>query len=124
MSNSPDLSNLSYNDLQELIAQAEQLRQSKRTEELKVLVDGFARKVEAAGFTVEEALKELQPYSKKKRAARGTAEPKQPRPVVSGTVYRNPETNETWEAKDRGRVVGWLQNLINQGHKAEEFVAQ
>ena len=40
----PNLAGLSFTELQELAAEAQALAQEKRVEELKVLVDGWAKK--------------------------------------------------------------------------------
>ena len=57
-----DVSALSYSELVKLRAQLEQKIQDKRGEELKVLADGFVKKLEASGFAVHEAIEALQPY--------------------------------------------------------------
>ncbi|WP_423599970.1 hypothetical protein [Roseateles sp. MS654] len=57
-----DVTKLSYAQLIELNKQLERQIAEKRSEELKVLVDGFARKLEAAGFTVAEGTEALKPY--------------------------------------------------------------
>lgn len=123
MATTPDISKLSYNELQELIAQAEAARAAKKGEELKVLADLYAKKLEAAGFSIEEGIEAIRPYSRKKRVARGSAAPKTPRPVQEGITYKNPANGEKWKAGGKGRIVGWLAEAISKGHKAEEFAA-
>lgn len=41
----------------------ERQRQGLRSEELKVLADAYARKLQAAGFTIKEGLAALKPYA-------------------------------------------------------------
>ena len=109
-----DVSKLSYSELVELSRELELQIAGKRDEELKVLVDGFAKKVQATGFTVDEALVALQPYAttaKRKSAAAGGAAP---------VLYRDPaNAANTWSG--RGRAAKWLADYESQGRKREEF---
>jgi hypothetical protein len=123
MSAPVDISKLSYNELQVLITQAEAARAAKKGEELKVLADLYAKKLEAAGFSIEEGIEAIRPYSKKQRVARGSAAPKPVRPVREGVTYKDPTSGQTWKAGSKGRIVGWLNELISQGHKAEQYAA-
>ncbi|WP_225784546.1 H-NS family nucleoid-associated regulatory protein [Xenophilus sp. Marseille-Q4582] len=119
----PDISRLSYTELQQLIEHATQALNTKKAEELKVLADQYALKLKAAGFTLDEGIKAVKPYAKKNRAPRGSVPPPAPRPVKEGVTYRNPQNGETWTAGTRGRIVGWLQERLNAGSPAEEFEA-
>jgi DNA-binding protein H-NS len=121
-----DVSKLRYNELQELIKEAQQALGAKRAEELKVLADGYAKKCEAAGFTIGEAVEALKSYLPRKgrkgdvkaaKASRGSK-------PVPGTTYKNPVTGDKWtrSANGRGRTVGWLQQLVDSGRSLEEFV--
>ena len=111
-----DVSKLSYAELLELSKELERQIEGKRDEELKVLVDGFAKKVQAAGFTVDEALVALQPYAaspKRRSAAAGGAVP---------VLYRDPaDPASTWSG--RGRAPRWLAAYESQGRQREEFKA-
>lgn len=109
-----DVSKLSYAELIELSKELERQIEAKREEELKVIVDGFAKKVQAAGFTVDEAMVALQPYaaSTKRRSA-----------AVSGVapiLYRDPANpTSTWSG--RGRAPRWLADYESQGRRREDF---
>lgn len=110
----PDISRLSYAELVALNKQLEQQIYEKRGEELKVLVDGFAKKLEAAGFSVAEGVEALRPYlprsAEVKRAGSGQA------PVL----YRDPANPQnTWSG--RGRAAGWLAAYEEQGRSRDEF---
>ena len=59
---SPDLKGLALADLQRMLAQTEAAIAERRVEELKVLADGFARKLAANGFSVREGIDALKPY--------------------------------------------------------------
>ena len=61
-------------ELQRMLAQPEAAIAERRTEELKVLADGFARKLVANGFSIREGLDALKPYLRVKAlAASGSA---------------------------------------------------
>ena len=49
-------------ELQRQLAQTETAIAERRIEELKVLADGFARKLAANGFSIREAIDALKPY--------------------------------------------------------------
>ena len=56
------LDGLAMADLQRLLAQTDAAIAERRVEELKVLADGFARKLAVNGFTVKEGIDALKPY--------------------------------------------------------------
>lgn len=89
-----NIQQLTYAELIELSKKLHEEIASKRVEELKVVVDGFAKKLEAAGFTVDEAIKALLPYSTRKavrRSASGAGTP---------VLYRDPANPEsTWSGR-------------------------
>lgn len=109
-----DVSKLSYAELLQVSKKLEQQITEKRDEELKVLVDGFAKKVQAAGFTVDEALVALQPYTastKRKSSQTGSAAP---------VLYRDPSNpDNTWSG--RGRAARWISDYEAAGRSREEF---
>lgn len=109
-----DVSKLSYAELLQLSKALEQQIAEKRDEELKVLVDGFAKKVQASGFTLDEALVALQPYTaatKRKSSQVGSSAP---------VLYRDPSNPEnTWSG--RGRAAKWLSDYEAEGRSRDEF---
>lgn len=109
-----DVSKLSYAELLQLSKELEQQISEKRDEELKVLVDGFAKKVQASGFTVDEALVALQPYTaatKRKGNQAGSSAP---------VLYRDPSNPEnTWSG--RGRAAKWISDYEAAGRSRNEF---
>jgi DNA-binding protein H-NS len=122
-----DTRTLSYADIQKRLkdmdaerAELEVVLQSKRGEELKVLADAYAKKLQAGGFSIPEGIKALAPYDTAAAKRSGTS-PRPPREVETGTTYRNPDTGETWRAGAKGRVVGWLQARIDAGKRAAAF---
>ncbi|WP_143100259.1 H-NS histone family protein [Variovorax sp. 770b2] len=122
-----DARNMSFAEIQKRIqdmdaerAVLEAALQAKRGEEIKVLADAYAKKLQAGGFSIAEGIKALAPYDTI-AAKRTGAAPRPPREVETGTTYKNPETGETWIAGAKGRVVGWLQAQINAGKSAASF---
>ncbi|MDC6166569.1 H-NS histone family protein [Paucibacter sp. XJ19-41] len=110
-----DVGRLSYAELLALRAKLDREIEDKRGEELKVLADGFAKKVQAAGFSVAEAMGALRPYV-------GPAIPGN-RAVRNGplqVLYRDPANPEnTWSG--RGRAARWLADYEAKGHHRNEF---
>ncbi|KQV96669.1 H-NS family nucleoid-associated regulatory protein [Pelomonas sp. Root1237] len=110
----PDVSTLSYIELIALRKELDRQIAAKRGEELKVMADGFAKKIQAAGFTVREAIDELEEYDTpaartKKRSTSATA-----------PLYRDPANPEnTWSG--RGLPAKWLKTYETQGRAREEF---
>ena len=113
----PDVSKMSFAELQKLVQEAQARLSEKRDEEIKVLADGYAKKCEMAGFSIQEAIAALEPYlpTKQKRAPRKVSEP------VQRVRYRDPANSDnTWSG--RGRPARWLQEYLNKGAKKEEFL--
>lgn len=110
----PDISKLTFSELVELSKQLDHQISTKRSDELKVLADGYVKKIEAAGFSIKEALEALQPYVSRPLAA-------QKRSVgAAPVVYRDPANpNNTWSG--RGRAAKWLANYEAQGRSRNEF---
>ena len=62
MATTTHITKLSYSELQELIQKAEQARDSKKMEEMKVIVDACAKKLEAAGLSIKDGVEYLKTY--------------------------------------------------------------
>ena len=109
-----DVSRLSYAELVALRKQLDHQIDEKRGEELKVLVDGFAKKLEAGGFSVAEGVEALAPYlgtSGKRGRQAGSEVP---------VLYRDPvNPANTWSG--RGRAAKWLADYEAQGRHRQEF---
>ncbi len=56
------LSGLPLADLQRLLAQTDSAIAERRIEELKVLADGYAKKLAMNGFSIREGMAALKPY--------------------------------------------------------------
>lgn len=108
-----DVSTLSYAELLALKAKLEDQIEAKRSEEIKVLADGYVRKAIAAGFTPREALDAVQPYV----PASG---PKARQPGIAAIQFRDP-ANEGNAWSGRGRAPRWLVAYEEQGRSRAEF---
>jgi DNA-binding protein H-NS len=111
-----DVSKLTYAQLLELSRQLEEQIGHKRDEELKVLADGYVKKIEAAGFSVAEAIEALHPYAppapaKPRNGSAGTTAP------VMYQDAANPAN--TWSG--RGRAAKWLADYEAQGRSRDDF---
>ena len=58
----PDLDRLAIGDLQRLLKQTNDAIAERRVEELKVLADGYAKKLAMNGFSIKEGMAALKPY--------------------------------------------------------------
>ena len=58
----PDLNRLAIDDLQRLLKQTDAAIAERRIEELKVLADGYAKKLAMNGFSIKEGMEALKPY--------------------------------------------------------------
>lgn len=109
-----DPSKLSYAELLEVSKKLDEEIAAKRAEELKVLADGFVKKIEAAGFSAADGLRALQPYVSSRPARKPKA------PSQSAVMYRDPaNTDNTWSG--RGLPAKWLANYEAQGRSRDEF---
>ena len=77
-----------------------------------MLADAYAKKVTAAGFSIDEAIEALKPYkpAKKASAAKGVKLP---------AKYRGPN-GEEWSGK--GQDPKWLKAFIAAGKKKEDYL--
>ena len=109
-----DVSKLSYAELLALKEQLEQQIDAKRSEEIKVLADGYVRKAIAAGFTPREALEAVQPY------VPATAQKARPAGIPVAIQFRDPANpGNAWSG--RGRAPRWLVAYEEQGRSREDF---
>ncbi len=65
----PDLDGKSLAELQALLAQTDAAIAERRVEELKVLADGYAKKLVMNGFSVQEGMAALKPYLPSRKRA-------------------------------------------------------
>ena len=109
----PDVSTLSYAELIQLSTELNSQISAKRDEELKVLADGYIKKIQAAGFSVTEAVHALTPYIDRKLSATSRRNP-------ASVMYRDPaDPANTWSG--RGRAAKWLAKYEAEGRQRSEF---
>ena len=113
------LDGLTADDLDKVIAAAEQHRDAMRENARTALLEEFRTRAKALGISLEDILaasrEESGGATRGRSARKGT--PSHP-PRVK---YRNPETGETWSG--RGRMPKWLGLAEQQGRSREEFAA-
>jgi DNA-binding protein H-NS len=108
-----DLSKLSYSELLKLGDALDQQIRAQRVEELKVLVGGYIKKTQAAGFSLREAIDALRPYASDER-------PKKRAGAPITAVYQDPSNPaNTWSG--RGLPAKWLAAYEAQGRNRTEF---
>ena len=56
------LQNLGLEALQDLLSKTNEAIAERRVEELKVLADGYAKKLQMNGFSIREGMEALKPY--------------------------------------------------------------
>lgn len=107
-----DLNNLSIQELEDVISQANDLIEQKR-EETVVRARAEIEKIAAgAGYSVEDLLG-LRDTRGRKAAARKSLPDK----------YRNPkDPSQTWSG--RGKRPKWLQEVLEKGAKLESFLVK
>lgn len=106
MAKLPDLEKLSFNELQDLIRNAQALLQEKQASVKNELKESFMARAREAGLSLEEV------FGKgRKGGGKGSVAIK----------YRDPKNSEnTWTG--RGRMPRWLQAAVDGGKKKESFL--
>lgn len=112
------MSNIQDLELQKLKAQLAEIEaaiSSKQAEEVKVLVDGFAKKLNSLDLSIESAIRELQKYApgRKRRA--------EPQQIVDDFVlYANPANpKQTWGGIDPPPA--WVKDYLEKGGRLDSI---
>lgn len=117
MSNSVEinkLQGLSYAELRALLEKTEAALTERRTEELKVLADGYAKKLQMNGFTIAEGMDALKPYQPAK-APKAGANGEQRK-----AKYANPDdAGQTWGGM--GKQPKWFKDQLASGRAREDM---
>jgi DNA-binding protein H-NS len=103
------LKGFSLEELDRVVAAAEQERQAKREAARKALLEEMRSKAQALGLSLEGLLQVTQPEEAPARGRRAPVRPK----------YRHPGTGETWSG--RGSAPAWLRRLEQDGRSREDF---
>ncbi|NKI92452.1 H-NS histone family protein [Rhizobacter sp. SG703] len=110
-----ELKGMSYAELRALLEETEAALKSKRTEELKVLADGYAKKLQMGGFNIAEGIEALKPYLPAK-AAKAPSAPGDERKAK----YANPaDPTQTWVGL--GKPPQWFRDQIANGRAREDM---
>lgn len=113
-----DLNGLSYAELRVLLTRTETALADKRVEELKVLADGYAKKLELGGFSIAEGIEALRPYLPVK-ATKAAATSGSPRPAK----YVNPDNAaQTWVGV--GKPPQWFRDHLAMGRTRDELLVR
>ena len=113
-----DITGLSYSELRALLHRTEAAIADKRTEELKVLADGYAKKLERGGFSIAEGIEALRPYLPTK-VAKAAATSGSPRPAK----YANPDdVAQTWVGV--GKPPQWFRDQLAKGRTRDELLVR
>lgn len=112
------VSSLSYTELDEMIAFAQQERAGKLDEARRRLMEEFAEKAASVGLTTDQLFGQSRGAPEKpKRGKRGVEQPAAPAVVK----FRSP-SGQTWSG--RGRKPTWLTQAEAAGQSPEEFRVQ
>lgn len=109
-----EMDNLSIEELEHVIAEAQQCIQHKREEAVARARADIERIAASTGYSVEDLL------------GLGRTRNRAPAPAPRKTVadkYRNPrDPTQSWSG--RGKRPRWLQELLEQGGKLESFLVK
>ena len=128
-------SNLSFSEIQKRIKEMDAERkeleaqlEAKRGEELKVLADAYAKKLQAGGFAIYEGIKALAPYAepaKKQRAKKGEGAQRPASPFEKGVTYKDPSgQGKNYVGGALGAKPKWLQELQAAGSDVSAFAVK
>jgi len=110
-----ELKGLSYAELRKLLEQTEAALAEKRVEEMKVLADGYAKKLQMGGFSISEGIDALKPYLPSKAAKLSSPDGK-----TREAKYANPEdATQTWVGV--GKPPKWFRDSLASGRTREEM---
>jgi len=111
-----ELTGLSYAELRALLTKTEAALAAKRDEELKVLADGYAKKLVVNGFTVAEGIEALRPYLPSKAAKQAASSG-----ALKPAKYANPDNaTQTWIGM--GKQPGWFKDQLASGRTRDDLL--
>lgn len=113
-----DITGLTYAELRALLQKTEAAISEKRVEEIKVLADGYAKKLQMAGFSIQEGMDALRPYLPSKAAKKPMATG-EARPVK----FVNPtDATKTWVGM--GKPPAWFKEQLAAGRTREDMLVR
>ena len=112
-----DISKLSFSELQALLQETQTAIERKRVEELKVLADGYAKKLQMSGFGISEGIGALKPYLNLRSGPKAAASSSSGGGAGNSSrapKYRNPDNaNDTWVGV--GKQPQWFRDHLAKG---------
>ncbi|MFZ5561988.1 MAG: H-NS family nucleoid-associated regulatory protein [Pseudomonadota bacterium] len=109
-----NLNNLSVQELENVIVQANELIEAKREQAVAKARADIEKIAAGTGYSVSDLLGLRQAPGRKARARKGTA---------AADKYRNPkDPSQTWSG--RGKRPRWLQEMLEKGAKLESFLVK
>lgn len=123
-----DYSKLSYAELVKLQKELADLATGKRDAETNDFIKRTLVNAEAIGLSLEDLIKALELHLPKSGPVRGskragTAKKGDKVMPERGATYKHPETGETYTRPEsgKGRVIKWLQDLVDAGGTYEKY---
>jgi DNA-binding protein H-NS len=119
MTKKVDLDGLDYNELQALIAEANEKSHAKRLESLTEAVASATAELEKCGFTLADLIAFVGTTGEGGKG-KGTRKAREDAGRKVAPKYRDPANPEnTWAG--RGRMPRWISDKIGAGAKLEDF---
>ena len=116
--NKTDVTGLSYAELRALLQRTEAAIAEKSVEELKVLADGYAKKLQMGGFSIAEGIEALRAYLPSNASTKG-ATSGEARPVK----FVNPtDATKTWVGM--GKPPQWFREQLAAGRTREDMLVR
>ena len=115
----PDLSKLSFAELQALIAEAQSQVHERRSNELATLAESIQQTISQSGFSLDEVAGALGLSKQISRGPRAVATTRKSGGggAVAPKYKHGPDS---WTG--RGKTPKWLSALLAQGHSKDEFL--
>ena len=125
-SSAVNLEKLDYAALKQLLVDVAEKVATRRSNELKTLVNGWAQKAGQSGLTVAEVIAEFRHYLPKSARPRDLS--RSGKTVIKhyqiGVTYKNPSGSGTWIGGTRGRQPPWLRELLQDLLGDEQIIKQ
>lgn len=115
-----NLDELSVDELEKLIKQAEKKLEKKRMDAVKTAQAEIEKIAKDLGVSVDDLLQEKKARGKKATARKATRKKKAAVRKPAKIKYRNPaDSSQTWTG--RGKRPVWLRDALDKGAKLEDF---
>ncbi len=121
-----NLEKLDYAALKQLLVDVAEKVATRRSNELKALVNGWAQKAGQNGLTIAEVIAEFRHYLPKSRRPQDLVRSGKTaiKHYEIGVTYKDPSGSGTWIGGTRGRQPPWLRALFLNLIGDEQIVSQ